>query len=154
MLAAISCGCQDQLLMCGTIKKTIASKTKGNRLPSILVSIVLALFPKCPLCLAAYLTVFGSFGLSMMPYLKWLLPVLIGLLLMHLFLLFRKRKEQGYGPLVSSLVGSAVLLSGRLFFEFNKPMLFAGMGLLILGSLWNNFSQIFPKMKLLQPTGS
>lgn len=100
----------------------------------------IAFFPKCPLCWAAYLSMFGSFGISNAPYMKWLLPVLTGFLALHLFLVFKKVKEKGYGPFGCSLAGAAILLTGRAFFAESKAIMLSGMLLIVLGSLWNSFS--------------
>ena len=41
-----------------------------------LASLGVAFFPKCPVCWAAYLSVFGIAGLEQIPYAPWLQPVL------------------------------------------------------------------------------
>jgi protein SCO1/2 len=56
---------------------------------SLGLALSIALFPKCPLCWAAYAGVLGVFGLGTLPYSPWLLPVLVALLLLNLWLLGR-----------------------------------------------------------------
>src|SRR3954464_1419237 len=59
-------------------------------LPSVLLSILIAFFPKCPACCIAYLSMFGSVGLAVTPYVEWLYPLLLASLGLHLGLLLAK----------------------------------------------------------------
>ena len=59
---------------------------------------------------------------------------------LHLFLMLRKVKEKGYGPLVLSLVGIGLILAGRVYFQEDKSVHIAGLLLMFLGSLWNSYS--------------
>ena len=49
-----------------------------------LASLGVAFFPKCPVCWAAYLSVFGIAGLNQIPYSPWLQPVLAAVMLINL----------------------------------------------------------------------
>ena len=121
--------------------KPITSKQKPiNVISSSLLGFVIAFFPKCPVCWAAYMSMFGSFGLSNIPYIPWLLPVLISFLALHLFFIFKKIKVKGYGPFAISLIGASVIIIGRTFFPLNSSLLFLGMAFTLIGSLWNSFS--------------
>ncbi|WP_184549364.1 hypothetical protein [Mucilaginibacter sp. FT3.2] len=120
--------------------KPIETVTKtAKSIPSVLMSIFIAFFPKCPLCWAVYMSMFSSIGLAQIPYMSWLLPVLIGFLLIHLYLIFSKVSQKGYLPFVISVLGFALLLSGRLLFFNQKWIAFAGMACIISSSLLNNF---------------
>lgn len=123
-------------------KTATFSKTKKpiKALSSSVLSLVIAFFPKCPVCWAAYMSMFGSFGLSNIPYISWLLPVLMLFLALHLYLIFKKVKEKGYGPFIVSLIGACIIIVGRTFLPFSNPVLFAGMAFILCGSLWNSFS--------------
>jgi protein SCO1/2 len=48
-----------------------------------LASIAVAFFPKCPVCWAAYLSLFGIAGLNQIPYAPWLQPLLAALALVN-----------------------------------------------------------------------
>lgn len=136
---ATACSCHRDT---APAKDTSAKKMKrGFRsVPGALLSVGIVLFPKCPLCWAAYMSMFGSVGLTSVPYMKWLLPVLIGFLALHVFFIFRKIKEKGYGPFICSLAGAVIIISGRAFFAGAGILLFAGIALVLCGSLWNNFT--------------
>lgn len=110
-------------------------------LPPTLLSIGIAFFPKCPLCWAAYLSVFGSLGVAHLPaYQPWMLPLLVVLLLGHLYLLYRQLAARRYGPFACSVAGAACLLLGRLLLPPHPGLALAGIGLLVLGSLLNSFA--------------
>src|SRR5690606_37188336 len=88
-----------------THKPLQATRKTVRALPSMLLSILIAFFPKCPVCWAVYMSMFGSLGLAKLPYMRWLLPVLLVFLALHLFLLYRKAAQRGYLPFVASLAG-------------------------------------------------
>lgn len=106
---------------------------------SILISFLYAFFPKCPICWAAWMSVFGSFGLSKIPYQPWLLPVMCLLLLFHLAMLVRGVRQKGYGPFAISLGGAAILLAAR-YWDAGDFILYVGMACIGLGAFWNSFS--------------
>lgn len=116
------------------IKKTARS------VPSVLLSILVAFFPKCPMCWAAYMSMFGSVSLAQTPYQGWLFPVLLGFLGLHLFLIFRKVPEKGYGPFLLSVFGAIFIISSRALMLSGNALLIIGMLCILLGSLWNSFS--------------
>jgi hypothetical protein len=109
-------------------------------IPSVLMSILIAFFPKCPICWAVYMSMFGSLGLARLPYMPWLLPVLLSFLALHLFMLFRKSSQNGYVPFALSLAGAVLILSGRFFFPLEKWLMVTGVVMIISGSLLNSFS--------------
>ena len=112
----------------------------ARALPPALVSVGIAFFPKCPLCWAAYASVLGSIGVAHLPpYQPWMLPLLVGLLLVHVWLLRRQLRAHRYWPFACSVGGAACVLLGRLVVA--QPWLaVAGIGLLALGSLLHSFS--------------
>lgn len=124
----------------GSAPTNLRSKPTIKAVSSLGLSFLVAFFPKCPLCWAAYLSMFGSFGVSNLPYMGWLYPVLIGFLLLHLYLVFRKREVKGYGPFVLSIIGALILLGSRIFSWEDKNLLIAGMAFILIGSLWNSFT--------------
>jgi hypothetical protein len=107
---------------------------------SALLSILIAFFPKCPLCWAAYMSMFGSLGIARLPYMGWLFPVLLLFLGMHLLILYKKAAQIGYLPFFISLLGALLLLFTRILFPSEKWLLLLGMASIISGSLLNSFS--------------
>lgn len=111
----------------------------ARAVPPTLLSLGIAFFPKCPLCWAAYASVLGSLGVAHLPpYQPWMLPLLIGLLLLHLYLLGRQLAAHRYAPFACSLGGAACVLLGRLAVPQHSGLAVAGIGLLVLGSLLNS----------------
>lgn len=135
-----SCNCHKQLQEQPADTPLVKIKKTTRSLPSVLMSILIAFFPKCPMCWAVYMSMFGSLGLARLPYLPWLLPVLLLFLAVHLFMLFRKAPQRGYLPFIISLAGALVILFCRSFFPQEKWLLITGMALIISGSLLNSFS--------------
>lgn len=116
--------------------------TTAKAVPSILMSVLIAFFPKCPFCWAVYMSMFGSVGLAKLPYMGWLLPVLMVLLAFHLVMLWKKTAQHGYIPFVLSLLGSLLIIIGRSYFPLEEWVLIAGIACIISGSLLNSFFQI------------
>ena len=65
-------------------EKPVANRKTSSPLLGSLASLALAFFPKCPICWAAYLSVFGIAGLDRIPYSPWLQPVLAKAMLINL----------------------------------------------------------------------
>lgn len=117
-----------------------ATKQTVRTIPSLLISVLVAFFPKCPICWAAYMSLFGSLGLAKVPYMGWLYPILLTFLGLHLWLLFKKVPQKGYGPFLLSLLGVVFFLVERIWFSNVEVLLYTGMALILSGSLWNNFN--------------
>ena len=137
-----SCNCQHNPQDESMGESFSGIKKTGRMLPSVLMSILIAFFPKCPFCWAIYMSMFGSIGLARLPYMPWLFPVLMAFLAFHLFMLWRKVPQKGYLPFLISLAGAMVILSGKVFFPLAQWLSVSGMILIISGSLLNNFSNI------------
>ncbi|MCF0074351.1 hypothetical protein LZD49_27960 [Dyadobacter sp. CY261] len=116
--------------------------TTARAVPSILMSVLIAFFPKCPFCWAVYMSMFGSVGLAKLPYMSWLLPVLMAMLAFHLFMLWRKAALHGYVPFMLSLFGSLMIVIGRIYFPLQEWILISGIVCVVSGSLLNSFFQI------------
>jgi len=121
-------------------KKLVTGARKTSKaLPSILLSLLIAFFPKCPFCWAAYMSMFGTVGLARLPYMPWLLPLLMVLLGIHVFVQYKKTAKKGYLPFVVSLAGALTILAARLYFPAEKSVLIAGMLAIAAGSLLGHF---------------
>ncbi|MFB6456172.1 hypothetical protein ACE38W_12945 [Chitinophaga sp. Hz27] len=125
------------------------SVKSARSLPSVLLSILIAFFPKCPVCWAVYMSMFGSIGLAKLPFLPWLLPVFTGLLLFHLAMQYRNIRTKGILPFCCSVAGVTCLLLSRFMFPGIKPMMYAGMAFIILGSLMASFAKRPLKVQVL-----
>lgn len=135
--ATCSCGNDAPKRSAGTAISGIKKTSKS--LPSILTSVMIAFFPKCPLCWGVYMSALGGVGLAKLPYMPWLLPVLILLFVLQLFMLGRKIRQNGWIPFLLSLCGAAAILLCRNYFPREEWLLITGMILIIAGSLLNSF---------------
>lgn len=137
-----SCSCNGvRTPVNNTVKKPSKIGKPLRAVPSVLLSIVIAFFPKCPMCWALYMSMLGNLGLSKIPYYSWLYPVLFLFLGLHLFLLYRKAHQNGYLPLLISVLGAACMLSVRLFLPEESWLSILGMSCMIAGSLLNSLMQ-------------
>lgn len=111
----------------------------ARSLPSLFLGVLLAFFPKCPVCWAAYMSLFGSVWLARTPYAAWLFPALLSVSALHLLFLLRKSRQKGYAPFLLSLTGIVLVLTGRGLFPEQRWILFAAVPLMLAGSLLNSF---------------
>ena len=143
--AILNCCCSKQEpLISNTTKLKDESKLGVrkilNSIYSVVISLLIGLFPKCPACWAAYLSIFGSYSISKLPYMPWLMPIFLGFLGLHLYLIFRKIKTKGMGPFAISLLGAVIIIGGKMLFSESNALIISGMICILIGSLWNSFS--------------
>lgn len=101
-----------------------------------LASVGLAFFPKCPLCWAAYLSLFGITSLHQMPYFSWIQPVLAALVLLNLFAVWvRSRSTRRMTAFGLVTAGACGLLLSRVLPSFEEPAAVGGIVLTLAGSL-------------------
>ena len=102
----------------------------------------LSLLPKiaCPACWPAYAGLLSSIGLGfLVPNLMYLLPLTVAFLLIAVgTLAFRARRRHGYIPFALGIMAAGFILLGK-FFLASNPVLYIGLGLLILASVWNSW---------------
>ncbi len=106
---------------------------------STAVALGLALFPKCPFCWAAYLSLFGIAGVETIPYSPWLQPVLAILLLSNLASIwFRARSTGRMLPFYLVTAGALTIIASK---TFSGPSVasFLGVLLTLVGSLLSSF---------------
>jgi protein SCO1/2 len=122
-----------------------------------ILSLAAAFFPKCPVCWAAYLSVFGIAGLERLPYSPWLLPLLASLMLINLGSLWlQQRLQQGTAGFYLAAMGAFLIFVLGIGFELEYASA-AGVVFTTIGSAFSvlgsrpatNFkrsqvSQIFP----------
>ena len=114
------------------------STTKQNLLA--MPGIGMALVPKlvCPACWPAYAGLLSTFGLGFLGSTKYLLPLTAVFLLVAVGLLaFRARRRRGYLPFILGGLAASLLMYGK--FSLSNPVLYAGLGLLIMASVWNSW---------------
>ena len=105
-------------------------------LPGIGVSLLSKL--ACPLCWPAYTGLVSALGLGILISAKYLLPLTVAFLAIAAAALgFRASRGHGYGPFWLGLVAAAVILTGKFYFDA-APAAYAGVGLLIVASVWNS----------------
>jgi len=95
-------------------------------------SLGLAFFPKCPVCWATYLSVFGITGLTRIPYAPWLEPALACLLLINLASAWISARSTG------RLAGACLATAGAFAIALSKPEWLSpvwGVALTAAGSL-------------------
>jgi protein SCO1/2 len=71
-------------------RRKIASPAWGT-----LASLAVAFFPKCPICWAGYLSLFGIAGLQRVPYAPWLRPLLVAAMLVNLASVWLRGRATG-----------------------------------------------------------
>jgi len=105
-------------------KKNSTASTLGT-----MASLGVAFFPKCPICWAAYLSVFGIAGLDRIPYAPWLQPVLALIMLINLASVWlRSRATHRMLSFYFAAGGAAVILMSKLSHGWEK---FAIWGVLL-----------------------
>ncbi|MEM6765223.1 MAG: SCO family protein [Bacteroidota bacterium] len=136
------------------VNKILSKKSKCrtflNNLMSIVLPIVIAFFPKCPLCWASYLSILGLTGISSIPYSPWLFPLVVIILVLNLCVLFwRSKNGNGFTPLALSLVGTIFLVTIAFSNGVWKWGFIPGLFLLVGGSMLNSLNySTYQKLKL------
>lgn len=109
----------------------------GISLPAVGV----ALLPKltCPACWPAYAGLLSAMGIGFFDYTPYLLPLTVFFLIIVVAsLLYRARQRRGYKPLLLGLLAAAILLIGK-FGYASDAVMYVGLGLLVVASLWNSW---------------
>src|SRR6185369_1770697 len=110
------------------------------------VALGLALFPKCPFCWAAYLSLFGIAGLQSIPYAPWLQPVLAVMLLSNLTSVwFRARTTGRMLPFYLVTAGALTLILSKVFAGPSAAN-FAGVFLTLVGSILSTLRKSQPHL--------
>lgn len=124
------------------IEWVIQRKKRRKIIPvnsSVVFAMGLTIMPKCPLCWAAYLSVFSSLGLGTIDYQSWFLPAMLILLLSSLgFMFYQAYCRKIYGPVLLIIGGAVMVILGKFLFNTGFLM-YAGLTVVLLGSVWNTF---------------
>ncbi len=98
-----------------------------------------SLLPKllCPACWPAYAGLLSSRGLGFLISTRYLFPLTtIFLSMAAASLAFRASRRRGLGPFWIGLGATVLVLIGKFYFE-SMPTTYAGVGLLVMASIWN-----------------
>ena len=116
------------------------------------IALGLALFPKCPLCWAAYLSLFGIAGLESIPYSPWLQPALAILLLLNLTSVwFRARSIGRMMPFYLVIVGALAVIISKVLGGLDTLGI-AGVLFTLTGSMWGTLSATVRNQRALSHT--
>lgn len=118
----------------------MSQNPRGRSAATLGVSFLVAFFPKCPLCWAAWSSSLGLAGILQGPHVELLFPVLLGLLGVHLWLMLKQVPQVGYGPLLLSTAGILTLLAVRRYLSEAHWLLAGGILLMLAGSVWNSLA--------------
>lgn len=111
-----------------SVSATIASQMFGS-----LAAIGVALFPKCPLCWGAYMSIFGIAGIEQIPYIPQLLPLLIILMLVNVLCVWLRSRTTGRNAgFYLVCIGAISVLLAQTHWPF---LAIPGVILTLLGSL-------------------
>jgi protein SCO1/2 len=130
----------DQLPAAGRTHRLLRQvKSLSKTFYAVIFPLLFAFFPKCPLCWAAYLTSFGLSGLTFIPYTPWFYPVILVIIGVNLYVLFKRAyKRNSYLPCIFSAAGfMLVMIFGGLLKI--QPAIYVGIFFIIIGSLLNSF---------------
>src|ERR1044072_2360401 len=99
-------------------------------------ALLMAVLPKCPLCLMAYAGVIGIFGIDPFLYRLWILPITAALAVFTLAVLFfQARRNSRYPAFCVSLLAIVSLLLGK-FYLSSDPIFYAALFLLLASAVW------------------
>ncbi len=114
------------------------AKAVSENLRTFIFPLLIAVFPKCPVCWAAYMSAFGIASIKDIPYSPWLVPLFALGIGVNLWSLYRVRnKRNGLTPFQISSLGVVSLLVFGLWLELQTGM-YVGILLIFLGSILNS----------------
>jgi protein SCO1 len=125
------------------LKENINQPFKPNNLSTVIIngalSFLLLLFPKCPICWATYLSVFGLTGISWLEYnpnLIWAFGILS--IINLVFMLKKAKNINSYFPFVIALTGYSILFSS-IVTDSPKIISYISVGLITISALASVF---------------
>lgn len=110
---------------------------------ALVPGVLIALLPKvtCPACWPAYAGVLSALGLSFLLQTAWLLPLTVASLTGAVGVLaWGARRGRGIGPLALGTAAAVVAVVGKFALEIDA-LLYTGIAVLVIASLWNAFAK-------------
>ena len=91
----------------------------------------------CPACWPAYAGLLSSLGVGFVDYTPWVVPVMAAFLLISLgALAWQGIRRKVWAPFVLGTAGVLLLVVGK-FVMASDPLLYGGIALLVVASVWN-----------------
>lgn len=111
-----------------------------NRFSTLLLPILIAFFPKCPMCWMAYFNLIGISSIVSVPYQPWLVYAFMGLAIVNLVNLYRlSKKRNGLFPFYLALSGM-LLLGLNYWLSLGWLMMALGFSLTLISTLLSSLS--------------
>ncbi|MEM9557201.1 MAG: SCO family protein [Acidobacteriota bacterium] len=108
-------------------------ETAGRTLVAGASALTVALLPKCPFCFGAYASALGSGAIQLAPYRRWLLPIAILCLVIHLVSMAKRAAStHRLAPLMASMLGAGIVIAGSSWSV--PPPLSLGGAVLMIGA--------------------
>jgi hypothetical protein len=100
---------------------------------------LLALLPKCPLCVGSYLTALGLGGAQALDRIVWVMALLVALSLLNVWFVYRRfKRTRGFTSLALSIAGATSLIAGRVL--WNVPAIaFTAAAAMMIASMLGSF---------------
>jgi hypothetical protein len=121
-------------------------ETGDNHSPSgwagslaVVPGILFALLPRgtCPVCLAAYSSLLSALGVGALYQARLVAPLTLAFLGVGVIgTAWSSRHHRRWGPLVTTLAGSAAVVAGRFLWDL-PALVYLGVAFLIAASVWN-----------------
>jgi protein SCO1/2 len=109
----------------------------GATIFGTLASLAWAFFPRCPMCWAAYLSVFGIAGIRQIPYPSKMQPVLVAVMLINIVSVwFRERARRRMSGFYFVSAGALAVILAKTVVRWDNLAAW-GVALTFAGSLWS-----------------
>jgi hypothetical protein len=113
---------------------------------SIVIGLLLAVVPKCPLCWGIYLSVCGAGAINLLSYQRWTAPLLALLLVFNVGAMFRYAQAyRAYGPFLITLLGTLIITCGIILCI--PEGMFMGILVLVIGAVRGVYVVLRSKLK-------
>ena len=109
-------------------------RSSGHQVLNVLIGLIAFLFPKCPMCWAAYMSIFSAWGIQGIPYIPQLIYVFPVIMVINLYLQFSYGKRLNRMlPFFLNLAGIALIWAG--FMLKYQAINYLGLFLVLIASL-------------------
>jgi hypothetical protein len=113
---------------------------------SMVIGLLLAVVPKCPLCWGIYLSVCGAGAINLFSYQQWTAPILALLLVFNVGATFHyAHAHRAYGPFLMTLLGALIITGGIVLCTSEGTLL--GIFVLLIGSVSGVYAVLRSNLK-------